>query len=299
MAAMIESIIANFPLIAAFLLANYILAAVCAIREVMVSRTSQGSIAWLVSLAFVPIPAAYIYLVFGWKHFDSYTKARHKIRHNRILRAEDLKAIDRDAGKEWPVLIRAAGMPFTDGNRTKLLIDGEATFDSIFAGIAKAKTYVLVQFYIVKDDALGQRLAEVLIERAKAGVAVCLLYDDVGSGGLPHAYRQRLRDAGIKVSAFNERHGLIRIFGPMRINYRNHRKNVVVDGKVAWAGGSNIGIEYLGLDPKVGHWRDTQILIEGPAAQAFALVFREDWSWATGEELDLPFPDRLDSPGNV
>jgi cardiolipin synthase A/B len=299
MTAMVRTIVENFSLIAAVLAAFYVLAAVCAVREVMASRTSQGSIAWLLSLAFLPFPTAIIYMVFGWKHFDSYTRTRHKIRHNRILRAEDLKVIDREAGKAWPVLIRAAGMPFTDGNRTELLIDGHATFDSIFARIAEAEQYVLVQFYIVRDDALGQRLADVLIERARAGVAVYLLYDDVGSSGLPRPYRERLRAAGVNVSAFNQRHGFIRLFGPMRINYRNHRKNVVVDGKVAWAGGSNIGIEYLGEDPKVGDWRDTQIMIEGPAAQAFALVFREDWSWATGDDLDLIVPEKLNSPGDA
>lgn len=296
---MLRALAANLHIVAAIIAAIYLLAAVCAVREVMASRTSQGSIAWLLSLFFLPFPTAFIYLVFGWKHFDSYTKTRHKIRHNRILRSEDLKVIDRETGKAWPVLIRAAGMPFTDGNRTELLIDGHATFESIFARIAEAEHYVLVQFYIVRDDALGQRLADVLIERAQAGVAVYMLYDDIGSSRLSRAYRERLRAGGVKISGFNQRHGFIRLFGPMRINYRNHRKNVVVDGKVAWAGGSNIGIEYLGEDPKIGDWRDTQILIEGPAAQAFALVFREDWSWAAGEDLELPVPEKLESPGDA
>src|SRR5690606_30624537 len=115
--------------------------------------------------------------VFGWKHFDSYTRNRLRIRHNRILRSEDLKVIDRETGKAWPVLVRAASMPFVDGNQTELLIDGKATFESIFAGIAAARHYVLVQFYIIRDDALGQRLADALLERAAAGVKVRVLYD--------------------------------------------------------------------------------------------------------------------------
>lgn len=299
MAATIEAILANISLIATLVVINYVLAAVCAIREIMVSRTSQGSIAWLVALGFLPFPTALIYLVFGWKHFESYTRTRHNIRHNRILRAEDLKQIDRESGRTWPVLVRAAGMPFVEGNHATLLIDGEATFDSIFAGIAAAERYVLVQFYIIRDDALGQRLADLLIERARAGVAVYVLYDDVGSNGLPRSYRRRLEAEGIRVSAFNERHGLIRLFGATRINYRNHRKNVVVDGTVAWTGGSNVGIEYLGEDKRFGHWRDTQLRLEGLAAQSFALVFREDWSWATGEELDLPAVDDYARDGEV
>jgi cardiolipin synthase A/B len=299
LAATIEAIIANITLIAALVAANYVLALVCAIREIYVSRTSQGSIAWLVSLAFLPFPTAFIYLVFGWKHFDSYTRNRLRIRHNRILRSEDLKVIDRETGKHWPVLVRAASMPFVDGNQTELLIDGKATFESIFAGIAAAKHYVLVQFYIIRDDALGQRLADALLERAAAGVKVRVLYDEVGSNTLPKQYRERLRAGGVEIAAFNQRHGWLRLIGPMRINYRNHRKNVVVDGRVGWTGGSNVGVEYLGEDPKIGHWRDTQIRVEGPAVQGFALVFREDWSWATGEELDLELPDEIDLPGTT
>lgn len=299
MAATIESLVSNISLIATLVLANYVLAAICAVREVYASRTSQGSIAWLVSLAFLPFPTAFIYMVFGWKHFDSYTKARHKIRHNRILRAEELKVIDRETGRDWPVLVRASGLPFISGNDCELLIDGEAIFAAILAEIAKARHFILIQFYIINDDGLGQRFADALIERAEAGVAVHVLYDDVGSNKLPHAYIRRLKAAGIHVSAFNERHGLLRLFGPMRINYRNHRKNVVVDGEVAFTGGANVGDEYLGLSPKFGHWRDTQLRVRGAAAQGFVLVFREDWSWATGEELDLPLPDSLAPRGDT
>lgn len=299
MAQAVETIIANMSLIAALVVANYMLAFVCAVREVYASRTSQGSIAWLVALGFLPFPTAFIYLVFGWKHFDSYTKTRHKIRHNRILRADELKVIDRDTGRDWPVLVRASGFPFISGNDTEVLVNGEAIFRSIIAGIRQAEHYVLVQFYIIKDDRIGRDFAEALIERARAGVSVYVLYDDVGSNRLPRAYRRRLEAAGIKVSAFNERHGLLKLFGPMRINYRNHRKNVVVDGKVAWTGGANVGDEYLGRDRHFGHWRDTQLRVAGPAAQVFALVFREDWSWATGEELDLPVPDDLKPVGDT
>lgn len=299
MAQAIETIVANMSLIAALVLANYVLAFVCAVREVYVSRTSQGSIAWLVALAFLPFPTAFVYLVFGWKHFDSYTRTRHKIRHNRILRADELKVIDRDTGRDWPVLVRAAGFPFINGNDTEVLVNGETIFASILAGIAKAERYVLLQFYIIKDDEIGRQVAAALEERARAGVKVYVLYDDVGSNRLPKSYRRRLEAAGIKMCAFNERHGLLRLFGPMRINYRNHRKNVVVDGLVAWTGGANVGDEYLGRDMHFGHWRDTQLRVAGPAAQAFALVFREDWSWATGEELELPVPDDIAAAGDT
>ena len=285
------------PWIAALLFANYVLAAVCAIREVTASRTAQGSIAWLLSLAFLPFPTALIYLVFGWKHFDSYANTRLEVRHARLLRSEELAVIDRETGRDWPVLVRAASMPFTDGNRMDLLIDGDATFDSILSGIAEAETSIFVQFYIIHDDELGRRFADALIERARAGVAIYLLYDDVGSNKLPKSYKDRLQDAGIHVFSFNQQHRSLRLFGPIRINYRNHRKNVVVDGRVAWTGGLNVGDEYLGKSTRFGKWRDTHVRIEGPAVSALSLVFQEDWLWATGKTLGIETPSPVETPG--
>lgn len=299
MTEVVENVVESIPIIAMVLAGFYSVAIICAVREISVSRTSQGSIAWLVSLAFLPFPTTIIYLIFGWKHFDSYAQTRMQVRQSRLIRSEDLAVIDRDAGAEWPVQRRAAGMPFLAGNTAELLVDGDATFESIFEGIAAAKAYVFVQFYILRADALGERLAAVLVERARAGVAVYLLYDDVGSGGLSNAYKQRLRAEGIKIYGFNHRHKFLRLFGPMRINYRNHRKSVVVDGKTAWTGGANIGVEYLGEDARFGHWRDTQLKLAGPTASSVALIFQEDWLWATGEELQVPLPNPVDEPGDV
>ena len=284
----VEGVVESIPIIAMILAGFYVLAVICAVREISVSRTSQGSIAWLVSLAFLPFPTTIFYLIFGWKHFDSYAKTRMQVRQSRLIRSEDLQVIDRDMGAAWPVQRRAAGMPFLAGNKAELLIDGEATFDSILEGIAEAKRYVFVQFYIIRADELGQRLAAALMERSRAGVSVYVLYDDVGSGGLSKEFKDRLWAEGIQIYGFNHRHQLLRVFGPMRINYRNHRKNVVVDGEVAWTGGANVGIEYLGQDKRFGHWRDTQLRIEGPAASSLSLIFQEDWLWATGEALDVP-----------
>ena len=297
---MLQAFLANLHIVAALYGAVYVLAAVCAVREVMASRTSQGSIAWLTSLLFLPFPTAFIYLVLGWKHFDDYARTRLELRLTRPIRAEELQVIDRETGKDWPVLLHAAGAPFLAGNKPTLLVDGEATFASIFEGIAKAETYILVQFYIIRDDRLGRQFADALIAKARAGVQIWLLYDDIGSTDLPKSYRERLREAGINVAGFNQRHRFLRILGPMRINYRNHRKVVLVDGKVAWTGGLNVGTEYLGEDRRYGpRWRDTHLRIEGPAALSFALIYREDWQWATGEELVLPPFEAIEEPGGT
>jgi cardiolipin synthase A/B len=287
------------PIFGALTFLFYILAAICAVREVMVSRTSQGSIAWLISLILLPFPTVLIYFIVGWKHFDDY--ATSQMFGGRLTRADRSRAIplvDTENSRAWPVLTGVAQVPFLSGNDASLLIDGQATFDSIFAGIDGASKYLLVQFYIVRDDALGKQLADRLLARAAAGVSVRLLYDDVGSAGLPHAYVERLRAGGIHVSGFNHRHPFLRFYGPTRINYRNHRKIVVADGLDAWVGGHNVGIEYLGEDKRFGRWRDTQVHVRGPAALACALVFREDWQWATGEEIELHLPEAIEEPGD-
>lgn len=295
----LRAVLADLHVVAAIMALIYLLAFVCAVREIMNSRTSQGSIAWLLSLGLLPFPTAFLYMIFGWKFFDDY--ATDRIRNGRAarpLRAKDLALIDRETSAEWPVQTKVSEVPFLTGNEVELLIDGTATFDSIFEGIARAKDYLLVQFYIVRDDRLGDELAERLIERAHAGVKVYLLYDDVGSTGMPKKFRVRLREAGVKVAGFNQRHKFFRFYGPTRINYRNHRKIVVVDGEVAWVGGHNVGVEYLGEDKRFGHWRDTHVKVSGPAALGCALLFREDWEWATGEVLSSAPPETVATPGD-
>lgn len=296
---LVKAFVDNFSLIASLYIANYFLALICAVRELMISRTSQGSIAWLIALIILPFPTTFIYLIFGWKAFDDYAQSQsHSGRKWRLGRTHDFELFDKEAGVDWPVLKKVSEMPFLNGNVSNLLIDGEATFASIIEGISRAQDYILFQFYIIRDDDLGQKIAAALIERAKKGVRVYFLYDDVGSNKLGKEYKQNLKNNGIQVFSFNHRHAYLRIFGLTRINYRNHRKNIVVDGREAWVGGHNVGNEYLGLDPKFGRWRDTHVHLVGPAAIACALMFKEDWQWATGEDIVESYPNQIATPGD-
>lgn len=293
----VEYLIDNRIIILALVVANYGLAFVCAVRELTISRTSQGSIAWLLSLLLLPFPTTFVYLAFGWKVADDTAAQRAAVgRSQRIKIAHDLSLRDEEAIAAWPVLAAVSQLPFQSGNEVELLIDGGA-FQSIFEGIGRARHTVFAQFFIIRDDRLGQELADRLIERAQAGVDVYLLYDDVGSLFLPRRYLARLRKGGVKVSAFNKQHKLLRLYGPMRINYRNHRKIVVVDSAEAWVGGQNIGVEYLGENPRFGRWRDTQVHVAGPAATSCALVFREDWHWATNETIAAPARHAAEATG--
>jgi cardiolipin synthase len=262
-----------------------ILGVLSAVHAVMSVRTPQGSIAWAISLITFPYVSVPAYWVFGRNKFKGYVLARRneiESLSETIRQANtqlDIAAINegdnRGAVRAAETLARS---PLTDGNLAELLVDGQATFDSIFQGIDAAERYALVQFYIVRDDELGRELQDRLIDAAGRGVHVYFLYDEIGSIGLSAAYRQRFLDAGIDLRPFHSRKGSGNRF---QLNFRNHRKTVVVDGKVAWIGGHNVGDEYMGRDPDFGHWRDTHVRIEGPAAIGAQLAFVEDWRWAT------------------
>lgn len=266
-----------------------ILGIVSAIRAVMDARTPQGASAWAIALIAFPYIALPLFWIFGKRKFEGYVIERRSAQSvsSPIVAQAYQALIDRDLlvttdhTRQLP-FERLAKMPFTTGNDAELLINGDATYASIFDGIAAARDYVLVEFYIVRDDGVGRKLQERLLERASAGVRVYFLYDEIGSHGLPRSVVRRMRAGGIQVESFHGGRA-----NRLQLNFRNHRKIVVVDGKHAWAGGLNVGDEYLGLDPKVGFWRDTHVHIQGPAVQAVQVAFLEDWCWAAGELLKL------------
>jgi len=257
----------------------------CAVRAIVHSRTAQGAVAWAVSLLTLPYISVPLYTVFGRRKFVGYVKARRRGDHEIQHIALQLKGFERELATSFEGRrgrVRAAeelaGMPFTVGNSAELLIDGEATFASIFAGIEGATDYVLVQFYIIEDDRLGGEFQELLVRRAQQGIRIYLVYDEIGCHTLPRRYVEELRAAGVTVHPFHSTRGRRNRF---QINFRNHRKIVVVDGRRAWVGGHNVGDAYLGRDPHLGPWRDTHCVVEGPAVQCIQLSFLEDWYWAS------------------
>jgi cardiolipin synthase len=263
----------------------HVLGFLSSIHAVMSTRTSQGAVAWAVSLNTFPYVAVPAYWVLGRSKFQGYVTARQQGDleiQDTVRRAAhevtDVVVEGTDSGPARAAVLMAE-LPAVRGNSVDLLIDGEATFASIFDGIDSANDYLLVQFFIVKDDSLGRELQSKMIATAQRGVRVFFLYDEIGSYKLPRRYLNELREAGVEVSPFHSRKGRRNRF---QINFRNHRKIVVVDGHTAWIGGHNVGDEYLGKG-ELGNWRDTHLKIEGPAALAAQLSFFEDWHWATDE----------------
>jgi cardiolipin synthase len=260
-----------------------IITAVHAIRTV---RTSQASIAWAVSLVTFPFLSLPLYWVFGRRKFSGYVEALRQW-HDEHARLVD-EIIRRVQGEyqskadharhEFQVFENLnRGSPFLRGNSVEILLNGEATFTRMFQDIDRASDYVLLQYFIVHDDEIGRELQSRLIAKAEAGVRVFFLYDEIGCHKLPKRYIEELKRAGVDIHPFGTTQGRGNRF---QLNFRNHRKITVVDGRIAYLGGHNVGDAYMGRSRRFGHWRDTHLRIDGPSARHVQMSFLFDWYFA-------------------
>lgn len=259
-------------------------AAVAALKAARTSRTPQGAIGWVVFLLAAPVIALPAFLVFGHHRFRSYWRARRAAERALLPRRTKTSAMSEPMSLaiNTAPFEEVAGFKVCRGNSMQLLLNGQPTFDSIFEAIDNAEKYVLVQYYILRADPLGQQLRAKLIAAAGRGVRIWLMVDKIGSRKLPRAYLEGLEEAGVQLVAPGRYR---RPLSQLRINFRNHRKTVIADGRIGFTGGINVGEEYLGRNPKLGQWRDTHLLLAGPVVLQLQLSFAEDWHWQTQEPI--------------
>lgn len=271
-------------------LLDFCLVALTLLSILSTKRKAVPAVAWIVTVVSLPYLGLLFYWLFGYqsvrrplerkrRHAAAY---RQRKKEERVFRPGS-EALD----PRWRDLSEAAGKrgasALSAGNDVVLYHDGASTFDAMLDAIKNAKRHVHMEFFIFRADNLGKQFLEALAERARAGVEVRLLYDAVGCWGLSRRSLLGLKQAGGEVAPFLSLSLLRR---RVQINLRNHRKLLVVDGEVAFTGGFNIGDEYLGLDPFFGRWRDTFLKLRGPAVRSMQRVFIEDWSFASGLELE-------------
>ncbi len=259
---------------------------IAALEAILKSRTTQGAMAWFLSLVFMPVIVLPLYLVLGRRKFQGYRKARrmgnkgiHIIPPDARQGLIPFKTTEQLLSQDDKVLEGITAMPFSRGNKLELLINGDEFFPMLFEKIDQAKEYIALSYYIVRADSTGQQLKDRLIKKAAMGVHVYFLYDEIGSLKLEQSFIQTLNQVeGIDFVPFHSTKGRANQF---QLNFRNHRKITIIDGHCALLGGLNIGDEYRGMDQALSPWRDTGICIEGPAAASIQLAFLEDWHWAT------------------
>ena len=242
--------------------------------------------AWILVLTFLPVIGFFLYIFFGrgisnYRIFD--LKGESEIGlieeiNEQILMARDRQPLqDDDADLEQlKYMTTLVGHSlYTKGNKIDLFEDGIEKFNSLLADLANAQNHIHLEYYIYRNDQLGRKIKQELVRAAKRGVKVKVLLDAWGCSKLPTKFWDDLKVLGGEVEYF------FPIFIPYvnpRINYRNHRKIVVIDGQIGYTGGYNVGEEYLGIDRKFGYWRDNHLRIEGPAVYPLQNRFLMDWN---------------------
>ncbi|WP_114569715.1 cardiolipin synthase [Exiguobacterium flavidum] len=253
------------------------------------NRTAESTIAWFLVLVFLPIIGVVIWAMFGRnprrrrrsrRSHEERQLFRQAVRPIRSLAVTDLSP---DHLKLANTIRNFGGGGVDVHTSSQVLTNGGETFPAILEAIRSAENHVHIQYYIYRTDELSTAIRDALIERAKSGVEVRFMYDGLGSYGLNESFLRPLKEAGGKVVAFDPISSPLFIF---TANFRNHRKIVVVDGKVGFTGGLNVGNEYDGKDPKFGFWRDTHLRLEGRAVKELQATFIDDWLYGQIEKDD-------------
>ncbi|WP_440897870.1 cardiolipin synthase [Amphibacillus sp. Q70] len=254
---------------------------------------------WLLVLTFIPLGGFLLYLMFGRKLsrkklfiWDNKSRfgVKNAVENQLQLLAEDSFPIpdhfenNRDL---FYLHLRNNDAILTQENEVEIYNDGQAKFDALIKDIESAKHHIHMQYYIYRSDHLGKRIGNLLKKKAQEGVSVRFLYDDLGARKLSRRFIRELKQAGVLVEAFFP--SLIPKIN-FKINYRNHRKLVIIDGEIGYTGGFNVGDEYLGEVKKYGYWRDTHLRITGEAVRNMQTRFILDWNQASKQQLILYDP---------
>ncbi|MCM3174520.1 MULTISPECIES: cardiolipin synthase [unclassified Paenibacillus] len=261
-------------------------------------RNPAKAVAWLFILFCVPLIGFVVYYFVA----QDYNK-RKKLRKggSRIFREiketiwqqahiiEDAQQMKDDRFKHqhrlFNLLSHLSESPITGCNRSQVLTNGEEAFAAMLKEMEQAKHHLHVEFYIFRDDVIGTKFQDVMIRKAQEGVKVRFICDGLGSHKMSWNFIRNLQEAGVEFHYFLP--PLIATID-RRVNYRNHRKIVVVDGRIGFVGGINVGDDYLGQYPEVGFWRDTHVQIEGDAVYFLQNTFLNDWKLASGEQITEP-----------
>lgn len=256
----------------------------------MENRNPSTTMAWILLLALIPVVGLVLYFLFGQNVFKrrKYDKkaqrdlmAYERIENDALRLHQDWSVFDPSRQKLLGLSQRLARSPISFNSETRILTNGEETFGTLLLELRQAQHHIHMEYYIFRADHIGTRIQQILIEKARAGVAVRFMYDAVGSMQLSKAFLKELSDAGVQVAAY----GNSTSFFSSRVNYRNHRKIVVIDGDVGFMGGLNVGDEYLSRSKTYGFWRDTHMLLRGEAVRTMQIIFLQDWMHTTGEKI--------------
>lgn len=280
-----------------------------AILIVLEKRSPFKTIAWILVLILIPVIGLVFYLFFGQEYRKQKIYSRKgikslsRIRKLSTVQLREIESTELHLGQKAldkmniiRLLLNNSNALLTTGNQLKILNGGKATFDAIFKAIKSAQHHIHLEYYIYDDDKIGNQLKKLLIEKSREGVEVRIILDDVGTWGLKERFLDEFKENGIEVYPFME------VRFPRltsKVNFRNHRKILIVDGLIGFTGGINIADRYIEGNPKIGPWRDTHLQIKGDAVACLQVIFAADWFFVINENLtgEDYFPPLTDAPG--
>lgn len=258
------------------------------------SRNPEKTASWLAIFAILPFLGGILYSLFGCsprkaklfrlKHLPDSHLSQLSNHQKEVFSSEDIFFQEKSSSSKRlaRLLLQSSFAPLSRNNRITVLTNGEEKFRALFRDLELAKDHIHIEYYIFRADAIGKEMQTLLIHKSRSGVKVRMIFDGLGSRHLPKSFLQALTDAGVEIGWFF----------PLRfpqligtLNYRNHRKLVIIDGKTGYLGGINVGDEYLSRDPKFGFWRDTHLRLEGESVKTMQVTFLDDWYFITQKEI--------------
>lgn len=254
------------------------------------------TISWIMVMIALPLIGIFLFFFFGRNYRKEKIFSRKGIvgfekfgllieeQYSKIITENEI-ADDAISSKKhlMSLALKSSNALLTLYNKVDVLNNGKATFDAIIEELEKATHHIHLEYYIIEDDETGTKIRNILIKKAKEGVEVRLIYDDVGSWSLDEEFLSPLTDVGI------EHYSFMPVRFPRftnKINYRNHRKIIVIDGEVGFVGGLNIADRYINGNSEIGSWRDTHLRIKGEAASALQVVFLTDWFFVSNKFIN-------------
>lgn len=296
----------NYTMLGIFIV--YALMIIATVYTVLHERRDPiRAVSWIAVIVLVPIGGLIVFLFFGQNYRKQKIFNRKELKELSLIEEfsksqfiEVNSMLDQEIIENRHIiklLLNNSKSLLTLGNQVEILLNGSATFDSIKSALKSAKRSIHLEYYIIEDDTIGNEISRILCKKAQEGVEVRVIYDDVGSWDLSREYISKLRKAGVKIHCFMP---VVFPWFTSKINYRNHRKIIVVDSKIGFTGGLNIADRYI-HGTKRGGWRDTHLRITGRAVNMLQITFVTDWWFATKELLsdrNKYFP-QYDSQDNI
>lgn len=253
-------------------------------------------IGWMLIFMAIPVYGGIFYLLFGNRRLSKrvrrrleqlqifYKKGVGEGSSSQILPMKALASYSPTLAKQAQYIANISGFPVWSNTEVEYFSSGEAVIHDMVAEMKKAKSFIFLEFFIIAEGEIWDAILHVLLEKRKMGVRVCLMFDDVGSIlGIPSHYDRKLRSLGLEVVDFNP----LKAHLNSRLNSRDHRKVVVIDGNIGYTGGLNIADEYANRKLKYGHWKDTAVKLKGDAVGSLSQMFLQLWAFSTAQTEDF------------